>query len=227
MKTRTERQQTASGDDLPVGEVRLAHESDDLGQNDIAKTDSFAVLTGADNEAAVATAELRVFYDSMTALPNRDLFNDRLAHAISLADRHDWTLAVMFLDLDHFSNINDRHGFRAGDRVLKEVAQRLLDHSREEDTVCRNRDDEFLYLLMNPQGTESIGRIASQILKNIGRPIDIDDVQLVITTSIGIAVYPNNGTTGEQLIRNADAAMSRAKERLGGGVFVHAAEMGK
>ena len=225
MKTKIERQETASSDNLPVVNVSAAQEINNLEQN--AATDSFVALAEADNEATVATAELRVFYDSMTALPNRDLFNDRLAHAISLADRHDWTLAVMFLDLDHFRNINDRHGFTAGDRVLKEVAQRLLDHSREEDTVCRNRDDEFLYLLMNPQGAGSVARIASQILTNIAQPIDIGDVQLVINTSIGIAVYPKNGTTGEQLIRNADDAMCSAKERLGGGVFVHAQEMGK
>jgi diguanylate cyclase len=180
----------------------------------------------ADTEAAVETAQLPEFFDSMTALPNRDLFNDRLAHAIALADRHDWTLAVMFLDLDHFKSINDVHGHTIGDCVLKVVAQRLLDHSREEDTVCRNGGDEFLYLLMNPQGTENIGRIAGQILTNIAQPIAIDDLQLVINASIGIAVYPKNGTTGEQLIRNADTAMNRAKKHMGGCIYIHAMEIG-
>jgi len=145
-----------------------------------------------------------------------------LVHAIALAKRHDWTLAVMFLDLDRFKCINDTHGHAVGDRVLKEVAKRLLQHSRDEDTVCRNGGDEFLFLLMNPQGSENIERIADVLLKNIAQPIDMDDLQPVIKASIGIAVYPDNGTTGEQLIRNADAAMYRAKQRMNGCVFFNA-----
>jgi diguanylate cyclase (GGDEF)-like protein len=225
VNTKIESKVSESVDDLQEANESSAQGIHNPKQTEIASTDSFEAL--ADTEATIATVELRVFYDSMTALPNRDLFNDRLAHAISLADRHDWTLAVMFLNLDHFKNINDMHGHTTGDCVLKEVAQRLLDHSREEDTVCRNRGDEFLCLLINPQGTENIGRIASQILTNIAQPIDIDDLQLVITASIGIAVYPKSGTTGEQLIRNADTSMYRAKKHLGGSVFIHAPEMGK
>src|ERR1022692_878237 len=141
--------------------------------------------------------EQMALHDSMTGLPNRDLFDDRLVHAIALAKRHDWTLAVMFLDLDRFKFINDTHGHAAGDWALKEVAKRLLQHSRDEDTVCRNGGDEFLYLLMNPQGSENIERIASTLLKTIGQPIDMGDLQPVIKASIGIAIYPENGTTGE------------------------------
>jgi diguanylate cyclase (GGDEF)-like protein len=160
----------------------------------------------------------------MTGLPNRDLFGDRLTHAIALAKRHAWTLAVMFLDLDGFKCINDTRGHAVGDAVLKEVAKRLLQHSRNEDTVCRNGGDEFLYLLMNPQGGENIERIAGTLLKSIGQPIDMGELQAVVTASIGIAVYPDNGTTGEQLIRNADAAMYRAKKHLNGCVFFDAFE---
>jgi two-component system cell cycle response regulator len=168
--------------------------------------------------------EQTALHDSMTGLPNRALFDDRLVHAIALAKRHDWTLAVMFLDLDRFKFINDTHGHAAGDWALKEVAKRLLQHSRDEDTVCRNGGDEFLYLLMNPQGSENIERVASTLLKTIGQPIDMGDLQPVIKASIGIAVYPDNGTTGEQLIRNADAAMYRAKKRFNGWVFFNALE---
>jgi diguanylate cyclase (GGDEF)-like protein len=213
-----------SADDLQEVNESLAQGINDLDQTEIALTKSREAL--ADTEATLATAELRALHDSTTALPNRDLFNDRLAHAISMADRHGWTLAVMFLDLDHFKSINELHGRTTGDSVLKEVAIRLLDHSREEDTVCRNGGDEFLYLLMNPQGTENIERIANHILMNIAQPIDIDDLQLVINASIGIAVYPTNGTTGEQLIRNADTAMYRAKKHMGGCIFTHALETG-
>jgi two-component system, cell cycle response regulator len=168
--------------------------------------------------------EQRTLHDSTTALPNRDLFDDRLTHAIALAKRHTWMLAVMFLDLDRFKCINDTHGHAVGDGVLKEVAKRLLQHTRDEDTVCRNGGDEFLYLLMNPQGSENIERIAGDLLKSIGQPIEMGDLQLVIKASIGIAVYPENGTTGEQLIRNADTAMYRAKKTMIGCMCFNALE---
>jgi two-component system, cell cycle response regulator len=166
--------------------------------------------------------ERKALYDSMTGLPNRDLFDDRLVHAIALASRHAWTLAVMFLDLDRFKCINDTHGHAVGDEVLKEVAKRLLQHARDEDTVCRNGGDEFLYVLMNPQGGENIQRIAEALVKTIGQPIDMGELQPVVKASIGIAIYPDDGTTGEQLIRNADAAMYLAKARTNGCAFFNA-----
>jgi diguanylate cyclase (GGDEF)-like protein len=163
--------------------------------------------------------EQKALHDSTTGLPNRDLFNDRLAHAIAMAKRHAWTLAVMFLDLDRFKFINDTHGHAVGDKVLQEVAKRLSGHARDEDTVCRNGGDEFLYLLINPQGSENIRRIADTLLQTISQPIDAGDLKPIIKASIGIAVYPDDGTTGEQLIRNADAAMYRAKESVSGRMF--------
>jgi diguanylate cyclase len=219
-------------DELHEVNETLAQGIDDLKQTEIALMESQKAL--ADTEVALATAQeeekkarQRAMHDSTTGLPNRELFDDRLAHAIALAERHDWTLAVMFLDLDRFKSINDTHGHAAGDWVLKEVAKRLLQHSRGEDTVCRTGGDEFLYLLVNPQGRENIERIAGVVLKDIAQPIDIDDLQLVIKPSIGIAVYPNDGTTGEQLTRNADTAMYRAKKRLSGYVFFNALETEK
>jgi two-component system cell cycle response regulator len=163
--------------------------------------------------------EQKALHDSTTGLPNRDLFNDRLTHAIAMAKRRGWTLAVMFLDLDRFKYINDTHGHAAGDRVLKEIAKRLLEHTRDEDTVCRNGGDEFLYLLINPQGSENIRRIADALLQTIQQPIDVGDQKPIIKASIGIAVYPDDGTTGEQLIRNADTAMYRAKESVSGRIL--------
>jgi two-component system cell cycle response regulator len=168
--------------------------------------------------------EQRTLHDSTTGLPNRELFDDRLTHAIALAKRHTWMLAVMFLDLDRFKCINDTHGHAVGDEVLKEVAKRLLQHARDEDTVCRNGGDEFLYLLMNPQSSENIERIAHTLLKTIAQPIDMGDLHPIIKASIGIAIYPENGATGEQLIRNADAAMYRAKKTTMGCIFFNALE---
>ena len=155
--------------------------------------------------------EQRTLHDITTGLPNRSLFDDRLKQAIALAKRHTWTLAVMFLDLDRFKCINDAHGHAVGDEVLKGVAKRLSDHARGEDTVCRNGGDEFLYLLMNPQSAENIERIAGVLMKAIGQPIDMGDLRPVVSASLGIAVYPGDGTVGEELIRNADTAMYRAK----------------
>jgi two-component system cell cycle response regulator len=170
-------------------------------------------------ENYTAVLERRVLHDATTGLPNRDLFDDRLTHAIALARRHAWTLAVMFLDLDRFKEINDTHGHAVGDVVLKEIAKRFVQHTREEDTVCRNGGDEFLYLAMNPQGTANIERIAGKLLSVIGQPVDLGDLQVVIKASIGVAVYPGNGTSGEHLIRNADTAMYRAKKAATGCVF--------
>ena len=148
------------------------------------------------------------------------LYDDRLTHAIALAKRHTWMLAVMFLDLDRFKDINDTHGHAVGDQVLKEVAKRLLQNARDEDTVCRNGGGEFLYLLMmNPQNTENIERFAATLLTAVGEPVDAGEPRSVISASIGIAVYPVNGASGEQLIRNADAAMHRAKKHSRGWVL--------
>jgi len=167
----------------------------------------------------------RTLHDTTTGLPNRNLFNDRLMHAIALARRHTWTLAVMFLDLDRFKSINDTHGHAVGDEVLKGVAKRLLQHARDEDTVCRNGGDEFLYLLMNPGGNENIERIAGALLETIAQPMDIGNLRPVINASIGIAVYPSDGASEEQLVKNADIAMYRAKKTGGSCIFANALEI--
>jgi len=169
--------------------------------------------------------EQKTLHDSTTGLPNRDLLDDRLRQAIALAKRHDWMLAVMFIDLDRFKCINDTHGHPVGDGVLKEVAKRLSQHARDEDTVCRNGGDEFLYLLMNPRGGENIERIARTLLKTIAQPIDMGELQPFIHASIGIAVYPGDGISGEELIRKADTAMYRAKKAGVGCLFFNALDM--
>ncbi|MCV2351806.1 GGDEF domain-containing protein [Paucibacter sp. Y2R2-4] len=180
----------------------------------------------AESEAALAAsrhaeraASTLAMHDQKTALPNRTLFDDRLAQAIAGADRHGWMLGVMFLDLDRFKLINDSHGHAAGDTVLKVVAQRLLSQARDEDTVCRNGGDEFLYLLINPTSRDDVARIAGQVKAAIAAPISHGALQLVITPSIGIALYPLDGQSGDILIANADAAMYRAKSLPGHCVF--------
>ena len=169
--------------------------------------------------------EQKTLHDSTTGLPNRDLFDDRLTQAIALAKRHTWMLAVMFIDLDRFKDINDTHGHAVGDRVLKEAASRLSQHARDEDTVCRSGGDEFLYLVMNPRASENIERIARTLLKSIAQPIDMGDLQPFVNASIGIAVYPGDGSSGEELIRKADTAMYRAKKAGVGSLFFNALDM--
>ena len=216
-------------DDLHEVTETLARGIEELAQTEIALTESREVL--ADTQAALAisrederAARRRALHDSMTGLPNRDLFDDRLSHAIALAQRHDWTLAVMFLDLDGFKKINDTYGHAAGDAVLKEVARRLSLHSRDEDTVCRNGGDEFLYLVVNPQGKENIERIARLVSTNVASPIAVGGRQFVVNASIGISVYPVDGATGDELVKSADTAMYRAKKHASSGVFVDRGE---
>ena len=183
----------------------------------IALTHTETALSAA--RVDIHQAQWRAMHDSLTGLPNRELFQDRLAHAIALADRHDWTLAVMFLDLDQFKRINDVHGHTAGDAALRAIAQRLLHYVRDEDTVCRNGGDEFLYLLMNPLGEKNIVQIAHSVLRIVAQPLAISGAELAIRPSIGIAIYPQDGIGGNQLIANADAAMYTAKSYASGIAF--------
>ena len=183
-------------DDLHDVTETLAKGIEDLERTERALSQARRALTVT--KAALATsidaekeALLQAQHDSTTGLPNRDLFDVRLAGAIAIAKRHDWTLAVMFLDLDRFKSINDNHGHHAGDAVLKGVSERLSGHVREEDTLCRTGGDEFLYLVVNPQGHRNIERIAQAVVSRISQPIAIDGLQLAVEASVGIAVYPS------------------------------------
>jgi diguanylate cyclase (GGDEF)-like protein len=205
-------------DDLKLVTDNLAHGVGQVKEVEQALNRSHEAL--AESEAALATsrqaeraASRRAMHDPKTGLPNRTLFDDRLAQAIAGAERHGWTLAIMFLDLDQFKAVNDTHGHAAGDAVLTIVAERLLDHTRDEDTICRNGGDEFLYLLIDPAGRDNVARIAGHLRASLARPITIDDLDLVITPSIGIALYPDHGTSADLLVALADAAMYRSKQR--------------
>ena len=185
---------------------------------------SHDVLSDAQDIWAIATevieeAKNRALHDFATGIPNRELFHDRLARALALARRHDWDLAVMFIDLDRFKPVNDTYGHAVGDRVLQKMAQRLQEQARSEDTICRYGGDEFLYLLVNPQGSENIQRIAQKICSLISSAVVIDDLVLNVDCSVGIAVYPENGLSEAELVSNADTAMYRAKKAKTGPVF--------
>ncbi len=152
-------------------------------------------------------------HDPLTGLPNRTLFNDRLTQELAHAHRNRKKLAVMLLDLDEFKDINDTSGHSMGDRVLKAAGERLTRLFRKSDTVARMGGDEFLLLLPEISVVEDTTKIAEQILEAFRRPFIIDDREFHITTSIGIAIFPDDGEDVDILIRNADIAMYRAKDR--------------
>lgn len=158
-------------------------------------------------------------HDALTGLPNRVLFNDRLEHAIAQAKRHGWTLAVMFLDLDKFKTINDSYGHAAGDAVLLTVANRLRETARNDDTISRHGGDEFLYLLMEINEDQDAAIVAEKIIKAVQVPCDACIGEPKVHTSIGISIYPKDGTTVEALITSSDAAMYRAKQSKSGYAF--------
>ena len=168
--------------------------------------DQLAVVT-RDEEVARHAA----LHDPLTGLPNRVLFDDRLAHGLAQAKRHGRTLAVMFLDLDKFKQVNDQHGHSVGDAVLTTVADRLKENTRLEDTVARVGGDEFLYLLAEFGKLDDVTMIAEKIIHAIRQPSALAVGKLEIGVSIGIAIFPKHGDSAQALIARADQAMYQAK----------------
>ena len=151
-------------------------------------------------------------YDALTQLPNRVLFFDRLQQALKKAKRHHHKVAIFFVDLDHFKEINDSLGHAAGDRVLQEVAQRLIEHLREVDSIARLGGDEFTVLIDEVKSNKKITDIAQKLLTSFQDPIHMDGHELAATISIGVSIYPDDGQDEGTLLRNADTAMYRAKD---------------
>ncbi|MFZ2493190.1 MAG: EAL domain-containing protein [Thermoanaerobaculia bacterium] len=152
------------------------------------------------------------YHDALTNLPNRLLLKDRLSVALSHAHRERTRLAVLFLDLDRFKIINDSLGHNTGDQLLQAVAARLQTCIRESDTVARLGGDEFTVLLPHLPSTDTAGPVAQKIIEAIRHPFHIDGREIFTSTSIGIALYPEDGSDAETLIKNADTAMYQAKE---------------
>jgi diguanylate cyclase (GGDEF)-like protein/PAS domain S-box-containing protein len=168
------------------------------------------------HDVGVARAmSLRMSYlaqhDFLTELPNRLLLNDRLAQAMTLAHRHRKSLAVLFLDVDHFKYVNDSLGHAMGDQLLKSIAQRLVACVRSSDTVSRQGGDEFVVLLSEVAQPNDAAFTADKILAAVSRPHRIGDQKLNVTVSVGIGVYPDDGADAETLLRNADLALFHAK----------------
>jgi diguanylate cyclase (GGDEF)-like protein/PAS domain S-box-containing protein len=150
-------------------------------------------------------------YDALTSLPNRTLFNDRLRQAMALAERQSKQLSVLFVDLDHFKQINDSLGHAVGDKLLRSVAGRLVACVRRTDTVCRLGGDEFVILLSQVEQASDAEICARKILRAVAAPHIIDNKSLDVSISIGGSIYPGDALDGETLTRYADAAMYEAK----------------
>jgi diguanylate cyclase (GGDEF)-like protein len=153
------------------------------------------------------------YYDGLTALPNRELFIDRLSLALVQAHRDGKKLAVLFLDLDRFKQINDSLGHSVGDELLRAMGKRVHEAVREGDTLARLGGDEFTLLLPGVHNASEAARIAQKLLEAVRQPFQLQGRELYVNTSIGISIYPEDGVDAESLIRSADIAMYRAKEQ--------------
>lgn len=152
------------------------------------------------------------FHDSLTGLPNRKLFSDRLGIVLAQARRNKKKVGIVMLDLDNFKDVNDTLGHDVGDTLLKAVAERLSVILRKSDTVARFGGDEFVLIFPDMEAIEEAIQVVQKIIDRFNKPFLIDTHQLVVTTSIGIAVYPNDGMDEEILMKNADIAMYQAKQ---------------
>ncbi|MBI1891454.1 MAG: EAL domain-containing protein [Burkholderiales bacterium] len=152
-------------------------------------------------------------HDFLTRLPSRTLLLDRLEQGIASAMRNGAQLAVLFIDLDRFKNVNDSLGHNIGDKLLQEVAQRLQKCVRSVDTVSRQGGDEFVIVLVDIGSTRQVAHVIRNLMDAITKPFQINGYEIIITASIGISMYPSDGTDIDTLIKNADVAMYHAKER--------------
>jgi len=156
-------------------------------------------------------AEQLATHDFLPGLPNRVLLFDRISQAIAMAKRKQQMVAVLSLDIDDFKRVNDTHGHGAGDQLLVELAARMMSSLRESDTVTRLGGDEFLLLAPEIESNTQAEAIASHLLKRIEDPFRLGELAQTITFSVGIALYPQDGTTAESLISSSDRALYAAK----------------
>jgi diguanylate cyclase (GGDEF)-like protein len=167
------------------------------------------------------------YHDSLTGLPNREMFRLRLESAMARAERNELLLAVLFMDLDKFKHINDSLGHNAGDQLLKEVAQRLLSCVRQTDTVARQGGDEFTIILDGITHVDEVEEVAKRILISMSEAFRISGREYISSASIGITIYPLDERDIEQLLKNADAAMYAAKESGRDSYAFYSAEMSR
>ncbi|MCH4562963.1 EAL domain-containing protein [Halomonas sp. EGI 63088] len=167
----------------------------------------------------------QAYYDALTGLPSRRLLEDRLELAIRHAHRQEQRLAVVFIDLDHFKQVNDTLGYAVGDELLLKVAERLGHRLCEDDTLARLGGDEFLVLLPEFDALDEVTRVARRLIEEVSEPFQMGGHEFRVGCSLGISLYPDDGTTPEVLVRNADAAKYRAKQEGRNTYRLYRAEM--
>jgi len=203
---------TVLGDETPI-ECKITQVQQDAGQGD------YLVYAFADMSSRIQNEKELVRlanYDSLTKLPNRNLFNERIRHAVVNAKRNDSrSFGLMFIDLDRFKAVNDSLSHHHGDMMLLEFANRSQKSLRETDTVARLGGDEFVILVESLNQVEDMSLVAKKLFMQFKHPLILDDESLYISLSVGIAVFPEDGDNADDLIKNADAAMYASKKRGG------------
>jgi diguanylate cyclase (GGDEF)-like protein len=168
--------------------------------------------------------EVLALHDALTGLPNRRLLEDRLQTAMRHASRNKLMVAVLYLDLDGFKDVNDHYGHDCGDKLLKTVAERLLSTCRQEDTIARIGGDEFIVVLSAIHDRAAVHRLADELVRALAQPYPVDGHAANISVSIGIAFFPEDASSVESLVNDADQALYEAK-RNGKNRYVYAASL--
>ncbi len=225
----------------PDGSERIVHQRAVVEVNDVGAPVRVSGIFQDITERIKVEREVRqlVYYDSVTGLPNRKLFNERFNLVIEQARRHERGLALLFLDLDRFKRVNETFGLAAGDELIRSVARRLLESVRKTDsvtrtipedrapTVARLGGDEFMILIAEVEDVPHVARVAERLVQAVRRPVSLEGHDIVPAASIGIALYPHDGTEPDQLLRNANAAMHHAKEGGGNRYQFYSEEMNR
>jgi diguanylate cyclase len=211
-----ERNVAKSADDLNQVNTQLVNELDERVDIKLQLEDTKVDLAEVRRElqssqAKESEARHMSLKDSLTGIANRASFEQSLEQALAEAKRHQWRLAVLFIDIDKFKSINDTYGHDHGDKVLTMVASRLQSSIRQEDTVCRWGGDEFVCLMLEVKKPNDVSRFAKKLVMQIAGAFEINGVPFSVKSSIGIAIFPQDGETSIELLKNADIAMFKAK----------------
>jgi len=200
---------TRNGGEIPVSQLILAH------HDDAGAVEFYSAIARDMGERKRFEEELRhqATHDSLTGLPNRVLLQDRLETALMTAQRQKIGVAVLFLDLDNFKRINDTLGHSAGDALLRQVGERLRNRLRTTDTVGRRGGDEFMVVFNHPCDVKEVMAVVNKVRGVFAQPFNCEGEELFVTCTLGVALSPEDGRDAETLVKNADIAMYRAKEK--------------